>query len=158
MHDRFSKALHEDGRVLKWPTLWSAHTYPRVSFRCQRICHPRAKPGSRRLDGDGIADACQLATRWKGKAARCRTSVAIPFTVLRRVQRCETRDLFPFTWNPKDFAWRTSEWVPGYSLYTPALLLGAWGAYYSHMFAHANAYFTPSLWTCGKKKDGGVEV
>lgn len=35
-------------------------------------------------------------------------------TVLRHVQRCETRDLFPFTWNPKDFAWRTSEWVPGF--------------------------------------------
>lgn len=41
------------------------------------------------------------------------------------------------------------------SPYIQAFLLGARGAYYSHMFAHANARFTPSLWTCGKKKDGG---
>lgn len=38
-------------------------TYPCVSLRRQRIRHPGAEPGSRRLDGDGIADACQLAAR-----------------------------------------------------------------------------------------------
>lgn len=41
------------------------------------------------------------------------------------------------------------------SPYIQAFLLGARGAYYSHMFAHANVRFTPSLWTCRKKKDGG---
>lgn len=41
--------------------------------------------------------------------------------------------------------------------YIPAFLFCARGAYYSHMFTHANACCTPSLWTCEEKKDRGTE-
>lgn len=42
-------------------------TYPSISLGRQRVSHPGAKPGSGRLDGDGIADARQLAARCRGR-------------------------------------------------------------------------------------------
>lgn len=43
-------------------------TYPCIAFRGHRVGHPGAEPGSRRLDGDGVADARQFATCWKERS------------------------------------------------------------------------------------------
>lgn len=50
----------------------------------------------------------------------------------------------------------TSEWVPGF-LSTPERFSSVHEVLNICMFAHANAYFAPSWWTCGGKKGGGVE-
>lgn len=60
-------------------------TYPRVSFRRQRVGHPGAEPGSRRLDGDGVADARQLATCCKERS-EMGTSRATPIWAFRLIQ------------------------------------------------------------------------
>lgn len=82
-------------------------TYPCIPFGRQRIRHPGAKPGSWRLDGDGIADACQFATCWKEESSKMGTSVANTrfFYVLRLIQISITRRFvfffFPSTWKSK---------------------------------------------------------
>lgn len=43
-------------------------TYPCIAFRGHRVGHPGAEPGSRRLDGYGVADARQFATCWKERS------------------------------------------------------------------------------------------
>lgn len=76
-------------------------TYPRIAFWRQRVGHPGAEPGSRRLDGYGVADARQFATCWKERS-ETGTSRATPVWVLQWLQaqiyksvrgerRCPTR-------------------------------------------------------------------
>lgn len=59
-------------------------TYPCIAFRGHRVGHPGAEPGSRRLDGDGVADARQFATCWKERSetGRSRTMSVWAFTTI----------------------------------------------------------------------------
>lgn len=43
-------------------------TYPCIAFRRHRVSHPGAEPGSRCLDGYGVADASQFAACWKERS------------------------------------------------------------------------------------------
>lgn len=66
-------------------------------------------------------------------------------------------DLFPFTWNPKDFAWRTSEWEPSF-LPTHQPFSSAHEVLIIRTCLHM--LMPISLRLCGhvgRKKDGGVE-
>lgn len=133
-------------------------TYPCIPFGRQRIRHPGAKPGSWRLDGDGIADACQLATCWK-KSSEIGTSVAnTHFLGLETYSDIHYKKIrfFIYLKIPKTLPEGRGSGCPACS-YIPAFLFCARGAYYSHMFTHANACCTPSLWMCEEKKDWGIE-
>lgn len=61
-------------------------TYPCISFRCERVSHPGAEPGSRRLDGDGITDARQFAACCKERS-EMGTSRTKPIWVFRLIQK-----------------------------------------------------------------------
>lgn len=138
-------------------------TYPCIPFGRQRIRHPGAKPGSWRLDGDGIADACQFATCWKEESSEMGTSVAntrfffMSWDLFRYPLQEDSFFFFSIYLKiQKTLPEGRGSGCPACS-YIPAFLFCARGAYYSHMFTHANACCTPSLWTCEEKKDRGTE-
>lgn len=132
-------------------------TYPCIPFGRQRIRHPGAEPGSWRLDGDGIADACQFATCWK-ESSEMGTSVAyIPiFLVLEIYSDIYYKKIhffFIYLKIQKTLPEGRGSGCPACS-YIPAFLFCARGAYYSHMFTHANACCTRLT---RPKKDWGIE-
>jgi len=73
------------GACLKDACVTLCCTYPSITFRCQRISHPGAKPGSRCLDCDGITDARQFATCCKDKSEMA-TSAVTPLWVFNLIQ------------------------------------------------------------------------
>lgn len=135
-------------------TVYSS-TYPCITFRCQRICHPGAESGSRRLDGDGITDACQFATCCKGRS-EMETSRATPIWVFSLNTQIHFFFSFIIFKSKKGLDLSVRELMS--SLLSLLCFFHDVQEVLNIQFTHANACFTPSVCTWESERKEGSSV
>lgn len=152
-HGTFNIILGDDSH--QYCVTVCSGTYPCISFRRQRISHPGAEPGPRRLDGDGITDARQFATCCKERS-EIGTSRATPIWVFKLIQSLSQGFHFNFLWIQMSLPEWWGSGCPA-CCYDSAFLF-AWCTVQEVLiiqFTHPNVCFTLSVWICEKVRGRG---